>query len=349
MINATFTAGGAACTWKTIEATTGIHIDHFIQIDFSGFKRMVDALGGVQICLPRAIDDPKSRLKLSAGRHQVKGDTALAYVRTRYGIGDGSDLGRIKRQQLFMASVVHKATSSDLVTDPTRLYGFLDATTKSITTDDDLGVGTLRKIADSVRGMSSGKVRFLTVPNHYWEVDPNRVVWTQPDAQHLFDAVKNDNVAPTTPAPTTSPPTPAPAGSAAPQATDRTRLGTVGVRVVDGTGRTGLATEVSAALRAAGFTRARPVTTPPATRAARTTIRAGATTTSAANTLRALLTGKARTLTTTDTATITLILGQDWPATGTGLRPTTALPTPTAAPTAAQPAGVSGDTDSCRT
>ncbi|MDX6431201.1 MAG: hypothetical protein QOE54_3567, partial [Streptosporangiaceae bacterium] len=201
MINATFTAGGAACTWKTIEATTGIHIDHFIQIDFSGFKRMVDALGGVQICLPQAIDDPKSQLKLAAGRHQVKGDTALAYVRTRYSIGDGSDLGRIKRQQLFMASVVHKATSSDLVTDPTRLYGFLDAATKSITTDNDLGIGTLRKIADSVRGMTSGKVRFVTVPNHYWEVDPNRVVWTQPDAQHLFDTVKNDTATPPPPPP----------------------------------------------------------------------------------------------------------------------------------------------------
>jgi hypothetical protein len=130
-------------------------------------------------------------------------------------------------------------------------------------------------------------------------------------------------------------------------------LGTVRVRVVNGSGRTGLAAEVSAALRAAGFTRARPVTTAPATRVARTTIRAGATSTSATSTLRALLAGKARTLTTTGTATITLVLGEDWPAAGTGLRPPTALNTPTAAPTATQvaalPAGVSGDTDSCRT
>jgi LCP family protein required for cell wall assembly len=237
MINATFTAGGPACTWKTLEATTGIHIDHFIQVDFSGFKRMVDALGGVELCLPKAIDDPKSHLKLAAGRHEVKGDKALAYVRTRYSIGDGSDLGRIKRQQLFMASVVHKATRSDLVASPARLYGFLDAATHSITTDNGLSIGTLRKIADSVRGISSGKVRFVTVPNHYWEVDRNRVVWTQPDAEQLFDRVKSDiatqpskpahtdagsalpNIEPDGPAAGTALPATAPETSAAPSPT----------------------------------------------------------------------------------------------------------------------------------
>ncbi|WP_169806656.1 LCP family protein [Microtetraspora malaysiensis] len=302
MINATFSAGGAACTWKTIESVTGIRIDHFMQIDFTGFKRMVDALGGVEVCLPEAVNDPKSHLELAAGRHTVTGNTALAYVRTRYALGDGSDLGRIRRQQLFMAAMVRKATSTGLITSPVRLYKFLNAATKSLTTDDDLDLGTLRTIADSVRGMSTGQVRFLTVPNHYWEVDPNRVALTQPQAAQLFTAVSKDTRAPAA----------NPSNSASPGSTTPTRA-TVSVRVVNGSGRAGLARRVTARLRNLGFTRAVVATAP--TSASRTAIRTTMAGQAATRVLAGALTrSPALTREVGTGRTLTLVLGDDWAA-----------------------------------
>lgn len=193
MINESFNNGGAGCTWRTIESLTGIRIDHFVKVDFSGFKQIVNALGGVEICLTEAVNDSESKLHLSAGKHVVKGETALAYVRTRHGIGNGSDLGRIKRQQKFLGEVVKKATSNGTLTNPSRLYSFLDAATKSVTTDKDFTIDEMKKLAGSVQGMSAGKVQFVTVPNGAYAPDPNRVAWTQPNANNLFRAVRNDN------------------------------------------------------------------------------------------------------------------------------------------------------------
>ncbi len=193
MINESFNDGGAGCTWRTIESLTKIRIDHFAKVDFSGFKRVVDALGGVEICLPKRVDDNDSKLHLSAGRHIVKGETALAYVRTRHGLGDGSDLGRIKRQQKFLGAVVKKATSTGVLTDPAKLLSFLDAATKSVTTDKDFTVDEMKKLAESVRGMTAGKVQFITVPWEPYAPDPNRIQWREPDADNLFTAIRNDN------------------------------------------------------------------------------------------------------------------------------------------------------------
>ncbi|WP_329251384.1 LCP family protein [Actinoallomurus sp. NBC_01490] len=193
MINASFNNGGAGCTMHTIETLTGIRVDHFVKVDFTGFKRVVDALGGVEICLPQAVNDTDSKLHLSRGRHIVRGDTALAYVRTRHGLGDGSDTDRIKRQQKFLGAVVKKATSNGTLTNPGKLYSFLDAATKSVTTDKDFTVDEMKKVAGSVQGMSAGKVQFVTVPWGAYAPDPNRIAWRQPDANNLFAAIRNDN------------------------------------------------------------------------------------------------------------------------------------------------------------
>ncbi|MDN3357985.1 LCP family protein [Actinomadura sp. DC4] len=220
MLNAAFAYAGASCTWKTIESTTDIHIDHYVKIDFTGFKRVVDALGGVEICVPHAVNDPRANLSLRAGRQVVKGNDALGYVRTRYGIGDGSDLERIQRQQKFMASVVNKATSSSMLTDPTRIYTFLDAVTKSIATDDKLSVSAMRKLATSMKGISAGTVRFVTVPTQVYPRDPNRVQWDMAQAKPLFDAIRGDDALPA--------PKPAPPVAEQPKPED------VKVRVVNG-------------------------------------------------------------------------------------------------------------------
>lgn len=203
MINSSFNSGGAACTWKTIEATTGIHLDHFVQIDFAGFQRMVDALGGIEIDLPEPVKDEDAHLDLSAGRHLLDGRTALAYVRARHAFGDGSDLGRIERQQRFMSAMITKATSTGLLTNPAKMFRFLDAATNSVTTDSGLGVPEMRRLASGLRGVRSGEVRFVTVPNHPWPADPNRVEWTQPAARNLFHQIRTD--ARTISVPTTSP------------------------------------------------------------------------------------------------------------------------------------------------
>ena len=135
MFNEAFSAGGPACTIKTVEALTKVRIDNYIVVDFTGFKDMVDALGGVKVCLPYAVNDPQSHLDLEAGTQTVRGQQALAYVRTRHGLGDGSDLSRIDRQQAFVGSMVSKVKDKGLLLRPDRLYNFLAAATKSLTTD----------------------------------------------------------------------------------------------------------------------------------------------------------------------------------------------------------------------
>lgn len=129
-------AGAAACTIKAVEENTGLRIDHFMSVDFQGFKGMVNALDGIEVCPETAIHDTKAHLDLDAGCQTVKGEKALGYVRTRYSVGDGSDIGRIGRQQEFMEALAAKAQKK--LTSPTALYGFLDSATESLTTDKKL-------------------------------------------------------------------------------------------------------------------------------------------------------------------------------------------------------------------
>ncbi|MFG1963790.1 LCP family protein [Nonomuraea sp. NPDC049028] len=193
MINSAYSSGGVACTMSTLETLTGIRIDHYVEVDFSGFKAIVDALDGIEICLQNGVDDKNSHLKLPPGKSLLNGEQALGYVRLRH-YGDGSDIQRIKRQQIFLSKVVQKATSSQLLTDIGKLTSFIKATAKSVTMDPELANDTaqLIDIAKSAQKMTAGGVKFTTIP---WQPDPedkNRVVWKQPDANDLFNAIKSD-------------------------------------------------------------------------------------------------------------------------------------------------------------
>jgi LCP family protein required for cell wall assembly len=192
MINESFNSGGIGCTWKTIETLTHIHIDHFVKVDFTGFKSMVDAVGGVEVCLPRRVDDDKALLHLPAGRQTLDGEQALGYVRARYSLGDGSDIGRIQRQQMFIASLVKEAVSGETLTDPVRLLSVLDAATKAVTTDRGLTAGVMKDLALSLRDLDVGKIRFITIPWHYSLTQPGRVEWVRPQASRLFQIVARD-------------------------------------------------------------------------------------------------------------------------------------------------------------
>ncbi len=186
--NEAYAVGGAACTGKTIEQLTGVRIDHFVVIDFNGFKKMVDALGGVEVCVPRDVDDTTGHIKLDKGTYTVKGQRALDYVRVRHDIGtvENGDIGRMKRQQAFLASMSNKAVSAGTLINPVRLYKFLDAATKSLTTDPGLAsIGKLRSLAGSFNGIGLDKIQFLTVPFEAYAPDPNRLQWA-PEAKSLW-------------------------------------------------------------------------------------------------------------------------------------------------------------------
>ena len=151
MLNSAMNYGGIQCQWKVVEQLTGIHIDHFVSVDFTGFKEMVDAIGGVEMCIPHPIDDPKAHLKLDAGRQTLNGEQALGYMRSRYGQGDGSDLSRIDRQQVFLGAMLRKVMSGEIMSSPSSIYAFLSSVTDSITVDDQFTVDKMTDIAIQMR------------------------------------------------------------------------------------------------------------------------------------------------------------------------------------------------------
>jgi LCP family protein required for cell wall assembly len=189
------TALGAACTIKTIEQDTGIYVNHFIVVNFTGFENMVAALGGVEECSPVPLDSPGSGLDLSAGYHLLNPAEALAYVRAREGLGDGSDLERIVRQQAFITSLISRAKSE--LYKPLAIYQFLDAATQSLTIDSQLGglVG-LYNLEQSLRAIPPGKIALFTLPNFpradVVPTDTANVLWAQPEDSEIFASFRDD-------------------------------------------------------------------------------------------------------------------------------------------------------------
>ncbi|GFH37370.1 LCP family protein [Streptomyces pacificus] len=191
--NRAFAIGGAACTIRTVERLTGVRIDHHMVVDFHGFTNMVDAVGGVTVCLPTAIDDRDARLELGAGRQTLDGEQALGYVRVRKSLGNGSDTERMDRQQQFLGALFDKVQSNGVLLNPARLYPVLDAATRSLTTDPGLAsLKDLFDLARSLRGVPTDRVQFLTVPRRSHPGDPNRDVLAQPAASRLFERLRKD-------------------------------------------------------------------------------------------------------------------------------------------------------------
>jgi LCP family protein required for cell wall assembly len=312
-INASFTTGGAACTIKTIESFSNVKIDHFMQVDFSGFKNVVNAIGGVEICLPNDVNDRDSKLRLTRGRHVVKGETALAYVRARHGLGDGSDLARIKRQQQFLGSVANKALSAGVLADPVKLTRVLNAGTQSLTTDKGLDFQTMLRLGQSLQGLQSGKIRFVTVPFGAYAPDPNRVTLRQPAANQFFSAVRNDKGIAEQRAP-------------AKQVTPKIPPSRVRVRVLNGSGVPGQAQRVADQLQAQGY-KVIFVGNAPGGVGEETQILYGAGGQPAATTLASVVSGvkpAARTSAAADNS-VDLVIGSNWTALRTTQR--TSIPT----------------------
>ncbi|WP_323791037.1 LCP family protein [Nocardioides sp.] len=188
--NEAFSVGGPACTIQQFEQLTDVRIDNYVVLDFNGFEDMVDAIGGVEVCLPEAIDDPAHGINIPAGTQEVVGRQALNYVRARYTLGDGSDLGRIKRQQAFIAAMASKVVSAGTLTRVDRVVGFLDAATSSLMTDFS-SVTEIGRVGAGFKGIGLENIKFVTVPWQYSPADPNRVEWL-PEADDLWERVSND-------------------------------------------------------------------------------------------------------------------------------------------------------------
>lgn len=197
--NVTMSRAGPGCVVKTLEEITNIRVDHYVVVNFKGFQNVVDAVGGVEVCLTDSVDDEKSHLQLPAGLSTLDGKTALAFVRARKTLGDGSDISRIRRQQDFLASLARKTTSAGVLLNPKKVLDLINAIAGSLTTDPELGsVDGIKTIAMNLQDLRPSNIRFITAPN---APDPDNTanVKLTPEADELWDALRADKQWPTPP------------------------------------------------------------------------------------------------------------------------------------------------------
>ena len=245
-LNTAFSRGGPALTIKTIEQLTQVRVDHYLEVNFTGFFRMVEALDGVDVCLPKAQKEPLSGIDLPAGRSRVKGPQALAFVRQRHGLPRG-DIDRIERQQQFLGAMLRRATSKGMLLRPDRLLGFLKVVTESIQVDDKLTFNDMKDLAFRLKDLDPQKVQFMTVP-----IDrlakrggASVVLLDEPAMTELFTKIRNDEVFPDDTATPSKKPTTGPALTVAPSR--------IRVDVLNGSGTAGVARKAAADLREVGF------------------------------------------------------------------------------------------------
>ncbi|WP_234327147.1 LCP family protein [Streptomyces sp. NRRL WC-3742] len=366
MFNSAFSVGDTekgnpACTQNAVEKLTNLRVDHTIVVDFNGFASMTKAVGGVEVCLPSDIHEgdlnpnlgKKGKLLFSKGKQKVEGQAALDYVRVRHGIGDGSDIGRTKRQQAFMSSLIKEVKSRGM--DPTTLLPLADAATSSLTVDPSLGsAAKLMSFAMSIKDVDLHDIKFLTTP---WRYEGPRVALVHPDVDQLWAALKADRTidgqdasaqsptdggtaAPTAPAAPTVPSPPAPAD---PKAAE------VKVTVLNGSGATGLGGKAAETLKGAGYTVASVGNAPGKSRAT-TVVEYGTGGKSAAEALAKLFPGA--TVQPGGTAKgVSVVLGHDYAAANPGAGTSGSTPgapaAPAPLPTSVASAARSADDDPC--
>jgi LCP family protein required for cell wall assembly len=335
----------ASCTVHTIETLTHIHIDHYAVVDFAGFEHIVEALGGVKMCVASQLYDPivddngayhGSGLNLPAGKSvEINGSQALALMRARYNLDGGGDLPRIKRQQEFIAAMIRKATSSSLLVNPFKLQHVLVSAAGSLTTDG-FGLGTMHKLANALHSAGAGSVRLLTVPNLTDQpgLPYGDVMWDPSKAPALWAAIRDDKPIPGT--------APKPSPSASPSATGSpTPSGPklivapsgISIAVENGTTRSGLAQTVASELEAQGFHVAS-VGDADNENYVSTVVKYGPGKVQSSQTTKAAIPGSVRQADPTAGTTITVIVGSNFakvvPVT---LSASTTTPTPTPTPT----------------
>jgi LCP family protein required for cell wall assembly len=195
IFNDAFSVAGPTCTVAQVESLTGIYIDHYVTVDFNGFKDMVEAVHGVTVCIPEDVDDSEHGITFQAGTQELDGQQALDYVRERSSTPN-ADIGRMKRQQAFIASMINKVVSAGTLTRPSRVYSFLKAATGSVVTDPGLAsLSKLANLAYQFRKTDLDDITFITVPFEEYPPDPNRLMWSE-SAKGLWKVLRKDEPLP---------------------------------------------------------------------------------------------------------------------------------------------------------
>lgn len=204
LFNSAFAYGGmngditsaAACTIATVEKMSGLTIDDFVVVDFSGFINVVDSLGGVEYCFDRAVKDTLSELDVKPGCQKLNGAQALAFARTRYTLGDGSDISRIGRQQELILKLIKVVKQKNLLTDLPSLYSFTKSAIKTLTVSKNIGsLSKITGLAYSLKNLKEENIQFITMPVQPAPTDINRVI-ARPEAEELWNLLKNDKQVP---------------------------------------------------------------------------------------------------------------------------------------------------------
>ncbi|MFF3845525.1 LCP family protein [Streptomyces sp. NPDC002328] len=246
-INAAYAEGGPQLTVKTVEHMTRVKIDHYLEVDFTSFMRTVDVLGGVKVCTARPLKDSYTGLDLPPGTHTLKGGTALQYVRSRH-IDADSDLGRMKRQQRFLAALVDRATSSGLLLNPLKFRDVTRAVLGSVRADRGFGTEELLDLGRAMRTFSPSSSEFTTVPigqmGHVVKGIGSTLKWDPVKSERIFRLLREDKPLATA-VPAEAAPGPVASVEVPPQQ--------IRVQVENGTPTVGLAKRVDRALAATGF------------------------------------------------------------------------------------------------
>jgi LCP family protein required for cell wall assembly len=245
-INSLYAIGGVSCLVETVEQETGIRVDHFIELGFGGFVNAINDMGGVDVCLPFGVNDANSGLHLTRGFHHINGTTALEFWRTRYSIGDGTDLQRIRRDQYMLAQVLRGVLHKGLLTSPLELVRVVRDLAGSMTTDTGMTQSDLLHIASSLSHISLASVQFITAPNAPDPVQPSQVVFAQPQARELFRALAHDTALP-------EPGTRKERGIPSAPRVAAVQPSEVKVTVLNGSGIGGVAAQAAGALSQRGF------------------------------------------------------------------------------------------------
>ncbi len=201
-VNAAFAIGGPELLVQTLEEATGLRIDGYAEIGFGGFAGVVDSLGGVDICVPFDMDDPKAHINLKEGCQRLDGPTALGFVRARYSDPRG-DLGRAERQRQFLGAIMDRALTPATVAIPWRWWGFTQSAAKGMAIGDTTTMIDMIQILLAMRGVSSGQTLSLQVPvanPDYQTSVGSSVLWDEAAADRLFQQLRDGEplVAPST-------------------------------------------------------------------------------------------------------------------------------------------------------
>ncbi|MCA1824491.1 MAG: LCP family protein [Mycobacteriales bacterium] len=326
-LNSSYSIGGAELAVKTIQNLTGIGINHYLEVEFQGFQRMVDALGGVTVCVSKPAHDHFSGINLDAGTHHVGGVQALAFVRQRHGLPRG-DIDRIARQQYFLGAMLRKAISKGVLLNVPKLDRFMTVATHSVTADQSLSGTDILKFARKLRGLDAGHVLFVTTPvlkDSARRSGQSVVLLDDPAAASLFATIRNDEAV-------TANASPAPA---APPTDLVVRPGSIRVRVLNGTGTSGIARRAADDLARVGF-QIRDTGNADAPSYAETIVRYGPSRADSARTLQAAVVNSRLQLDQSLGRTLELVIGTNYqgvrPVTVGPRAPTTTAPKPNSTP-----------------